>query len=126
MFLSKPAILCQLSSCSICLGDHLVYNCTLNSTVHVWKIPAYDVTEVLGRASNLISLPGNISFMLVEDHINSIVTSLEISLSRTLNGTTISCADGVIEGETQELVVPIVGKLMSFCQCPCNAYLQEV
>jgi len=59
--------------------------------------------------------------MVVEYNNHSIVSSLTTSLSLTLNGTIISCFDG--EGnESQEMLVHIVGKLLSPCECLFTAF----
>ena len=89
-----------------CIGDDIIYTCTLNTLGHVWQD-----SEFIG--SVLLSTPsptseGVYTLRRVAFNSTSIVSTLSVTASTGLNGTEISCRDGhgVIETiQRQEITV---------------------
>lgn len=92
------------------VGDNVTYICTVNSFTHSWRIPAYDVSVAITLQTDFSSLPP-FTLRLVAYNNESITTSLSVISFSRLNGTQISCSDGVVlDGGIQETTIIVLGE----------------
>lgn len=106
----------QLSNNTFCIGEMAVYDCTVNSDSHVWRIPAFGVTETVSRVDPNPQSDLRFTFRLVEDNGTSISSSLSVVFFAELNGTGISCSDAsqpMGQGETQETLAMAFSKYIT-------------
>jgi len=92
---------------SSCVGQTFDYNCTLNTNLHIWDIPKFAIRESLSLGVPSTT-EGMFTFRVVDSITikgnTTIITSLTVVTFDQLNGTKISCLDGLAavgEGETE-------------------------
>lgn len=74
-----------------CIGDIVVYNCTLEAMVHIWIISALDSNISISIEDMPGIFAGHFTIRIVAHDDNFIITSLSTIATSELNGTEISC-----------------------------------
>lgn len=100
----------QLHNITMCIGDEIVLNCTLNTNIHGWTISGDDskmsITDTDGFREASI---GPFTFMLV--NTDPFISSVSVEADTELNGIIITCVDAETRnGDTQQAVIEIFGK----------------
>ena len=98
-----------------CVGDLVIYNCTVQSHSHIWEADAFQIDP--GRPitppqrTNHITGPPEYWIELTTIGSSSINSSLSVVTFADLNGTNITCHDGIIlSGERQRTTAVVYGK----------------
>ena len=97
-----------------CIGDDLIYTCTLNSTTHAW----WD-SEYIGAliASTPPISEGVYTLRNVGLTSTGIVTALSVTASAGLNGTEISCRDGNNPTDLVRQEITVLGESLVIALC---------
>ena len=95
-----------------CIGENVTYICNITTINHVWNGPGMVIDRTLG--------PGNLRRPVIEegytfrvvsvDGNNNIRSSLSLNSSVGLNGTSISCIDGIKPNRTIQMVAMVLGE----------------
>jgi hypothetical protein len=111
----------QLESLSpSCAGDEVMYNCTVRSGNHVWKVSGdLEAVNISISASVQEDRIGAFTFRLESGvNVNSIITSVSAVSNASLNGTVVTCGDGneaPDEGEIQRTEIFVYGEFEGEC-----------
>lgn len=74
---------------TVCNGEVLFLNCTINSTSHIWNITALNQLEVVNNARR--DAPNAQYNISVQNVGESILSTLSVIITSTFNGTVILC-----------------------------------
>ena len=107
----------QLPSMTSCIGDEVTYTCTVDSVAHRWDTnDGVTATILIGDFLNATQVGGVYTLKRVEANSTSAIAStLSATAFAGLNGTLISCRDGLVaEGiaETRTARVMIFGEFI--------------
>ena len=107
-----------------CPGEVVKYTCNISSHVHLWKVGNVSMGEVRSSDINQTKYlqPGNFSLNIIDydtmdQVIENIISMLTIIASPQLNGTLISCEDGLETNKASSLYVMLPGKCIQFIAC---------
>ena len=100
------------STATFCVGERITLTCTVASSIHLWYVPGHLNGHPLTRssASHNFRL---FRFNVVQVNPNwEIKTSILMYVFDALNGSTITCVDGLVttNPETQTFTPTVLGK----------------
>ena len=115
----------QLTDITSCIGDTVIYTCTVNSVAHRWTIssPRRIQTAVTVGTPRVIIPP--YSFTLTKDDGSSITSTLSLTVFAAFNGTMITCVDSLAPQGTaaeQSTTAMVFGEYHNVNESAC--YLQ--
>ena len=99
-----------------CVGEEIIYECTVNAVVHHWRIPSFGIETSVSRGNPSSLSGGRFNFTLSNSSSTAIITTMSVIAFKNLNGSEVICQDG-ITGNTasrQNTVVMLFGML---CCC---------
>lgn len=100
-----------LTAATSCIGERVVYNCTVQSPVHVWTVSTSNVNPVTVSRGTPLATRGDFRFEFVEVSNNRYVSSLSVLASAGLDGADITCDDSLNPGQglLQEAMATVLG-----------------
>lgn len=108
----------QLQNKTFCIGEKVVFNCTVDSVIHGWTVSGYthgttSITAQLRFKNFHFRSIGPFEFRLVDS--NPLVSSVSVVASIEINSTIVMCEDGnqqsgSIDNTVQKAVIEILGK----------------
>ena len=98
-----------------CVGDDVTYTCTLNAIVHTWRIDGqvlFSVTPQTAVTDNPeFRDPYTLRHVLMTD--SGIISTLSVTATTALNGTRITCQNGIQIGEREDITLSVFGEIIS-------------
>ena len=108
----------QLSSMTSCVGDEVTYNCTVESVAHRWDFGVLTATVLIGDGLNDPQQEGPYTLERVAANSNlTVVSTLSVTAFADLDGTLISCRDGIAAenvAETQTTTANVFGEFILY------------
>lgn len=98
-----------------CDQDIVTYTCTVAAPAHTWKIESFDLNAAITRGTPTFS-DSRFTIRTTADD-TFITTALTVSAFPQLNGTNITCEDGIArpgEGEIQDTVAMVFGEFSNY------------
>ena len=99
-----------------CVGDDVTYTCTVNSTVHTWRIDEqvlFSITPQTAVTNNPeFRDPYTLRHVLTTD--SGMISTLSVTATSALNGTRVTCQDGLQNSERQNITVSVFGEITKY------------
>ena len=106
----------QLADITSCIGDTVIYTCTVNSVAHSWIISSPRRIQTVVTVGTPRAIIPPYSFMLTEDDGSSITSTLSLTVFAAFNGTMITCRDSLANqgaAAEQSTTAMVLGECMS-------------
>ena len=97
-----------------CVGDDVTYTCTVASLAHTWNFGSFTADVINGDTIGVPETVGAYTLVLLSRNSSGLVSTLSVTAFDGLNGTNISCRDGlaVNNPEVQETSALVFGETL--------------
>ena len=90
-----------------CVGEEIIYECTVNAVIHHWRIPSFSIETSLSRSNpSSLKSEGQFNFTFTLDSElssnSTIITTMSVIAFENLNGSEVICQDGIVGNMTQQ------------------------
>ena len=95
-----------------CPGERVTFTCTVSSVGHQWEIPFLNISRSLlpNDQGRVITDHPPFQFSVTRVMTGSITSTATVSATTDLNGTLVTCRDGIGMLPDQQKIINIVGK----------------